>query len=457
MKKSKNVFYYLFHNFIVRYLIVEYFRFRWKSISKIRLKQNYGRIARGHKPKIIFGTNPLKNNKYWSEALTDFDSTTISSTFFEKINKRSDFDLFYEDIIERNYERLPDFLKKACLHYLIVDFFLRNADVIVTSFESLNIDLPFDFYQLFKNAGIKFVVIPYGSDFWRYSQVEDESYKFGLMCHYPNEGIRENVIKNSINYWNEKADLVCLSSSIDGVSRYDIFPVNILCLDLIDWKTKKIYSKADGINGEVIIVHTPNHRSIKGTEFLIHAIEELRSEGFKIRLMLLEGIQNDEVKNILIEKADILVEKLTYSVYGLSGIEGMAIGLPVISNLENEKMTRAFRRYSYLDECPLLSSNPETIKRDLRALIINPTLRSELGLAGRKYAIKYHSYNAFQEIFKKMIDKIWFNKDVDLMNMFHPLNPDSYNNKSPKIEHPLIENNLPGEYFSQQQELTNTK
>ena len=29
------------------------------------------------------------------------------------------------------------------------------------------------------------------------------------------------------------------------------------------------------------------------------------------------------------------------------------------------------------------------------------------------------------------------------MNMFHPLNPDSYNNQSPKIEHPLFENKIP--------------
>ena len=35
--------------------------------------------------------------------------------------------------------------------------------------------------------------------------------------------------------------------------------------------------------------------------------------------------------------------------------------------------------------------------------------------------------------------------DVDLMNLFNPLNPESYNNQSPIINHPLVKNKIPKE------------
>ena len=38
----------------------------------------------------------------------------------------------------------------------------------------------------------------------------------------------------------------------------------------------------------------------------------------------------------------------------------MASGLPVLANLDHEAYTTVFRRYAFLNECPILSSSPET-------------------------------------------------------------------------------------------------
>jgi glycosyltransferase involved in cell wall biosynthesis len=143
------------------------------------------------------------------------------------------------------------------------------------------------------------------------------------------------------------------------------------------------------------------------------------------------------------EDADILAEQLIFIGYAMSGLEGMSVGLPVLSNLNNEVYTRLFRRYSYLNECPILSTNPETIKDNLRILIRNPELRKELGNAGIEYSRKYHSIEANEYLFRNLYDKIWHNKESNLLNLFHPLNADSWNNKSPKIKHPLVENKIP--------------
>ena len=76
-------------------------------------------------------------------------------------------------------------------------------------------------------------------------------------------------------------------------------------------------------------------------------------------------------------------------------------------------------------------------------LITRPDLRKQIGRASRQFLEKYQSNKMIQFVFDKVYDKIWYKKDIDLMNMFHPLNPDSYNNQIPKIEHPLFENKIP--------------
>jgi len=193
--------------------------------------------------------------------------------------------------------------------------------------------------------------------------------------------------------------------------------------------------------GLVKIFHAPNHRGLKGTEFIVEAVNQLVEEGLKVELVLIEKMQNHELLELLRNEADILVDQLLFG-YGLNAIEGMALGLPVVTNLENEEYTRAFRRYSYLNECPAVSGTPESILDVLRVLIAKPDLRKQLGLANRKYAEKYHSEKTATFMFSKIYDKIWNNASINLMSLFLPLDRSSYNNQSDKIVHPLFENKI---------------
>ena len=62
---------------------------------------------------------------------------------------------------------------------------------------------------------------------------------------------------------------------------------NTLMLDLQLWIASK-NNLANGYEGEVVIVHAPNHRGFKGTEFIIEAIKKIKESGLKVRLILLE-------------------------------------------------------------------------------------------------------------------------------------------------------------------------
>jgi glycosyltransferase involved in cell wall biosynthesis len=191
------------------------------------------------------------------------------------------------------------------------------------------------------------------------------------------------------------------------------------------------------------VIHTPNHRGAKGTEFVQEAIERLRSEGLQIELVLVERMPNEEVRRLM-RTADILAEQFIFTGYAFSGIEGMASGLAVMSNLENETYTRLLRRFSFLDECPILSTTPESLYENLGLLVRNPKLRRALGTAGRAYVEKYHSYRTSQYMFGAVYDRIVHGKDVELQRIFHPLLGD-YNRSVAKVDHPLVESRLPAD------------
>ena len=227
---------------------------------------------------------------------------------------------------------------------------------------------------------------------------------------------------------------------VDGIGRWDVLLPNSLTLDLEKWKVGSNKSSSNGMDAPVVVAHSPNHRGCKGTEFIIKAVDQLKEEGLKIELRLLEGVKNDEVRNLLCENAHILIEQLIFTGHGLSGLEGMASCLPTISNLEDEEYTLPMRRWSYLDECPLVSATPENILDVLRKLVTNPKLRDELGKAGRKYVEKYHGYDSSHYLFSNVIDYIYGRKE-SIINLYHPILGD-YPNRSPKIEHPLVKNRI---------------
>jgi glycosyltransferase involved in cell wall biosynthesis len=143
----------------------------------------------------------------------------------------------------------------------------------------------------------------------------------------------------------------------------------------------------------------------------------------------------------------VLAEQFLAPGYGTNGVEGLASGLPVLANLEHEAYSRVYRRFGFLNECPIVSAAPENLAERLRVLVRNPELRRELGTASRAFAEKYHSYATAQYMFGALYEKLVRGADIDLMTLFHPLLSE-YNRRTPRVQHPLIENRLTSEWLS---------
>lgn len=391
-----------------------------------------------NKPRLVWGSTPIISNSYWSKAmkLAGFESETFTNTYYSSINKRSDWDRVLNDEFKFPF----NFLKP----YFAFIIGIIKYDVFFISFDGFfigNTVLRKSQAFILHLANKKVVVLPYGGDSYSYGRIRSTSLIHGLMMSYPKASKKQNKIKSNVDYWCKHGDVVVPGiMGPDGFGRWDILTPSIINIDLDLWKTSQRHSTADGTTKTVYIAHAPNHRGFKGTEFIVDAVDILKKEGLLVELILLENIQNHEVRNTLRNCADILVEQLIFTGYALNALEGMACGLPVISNLEDDTYTLPMRRWSYLNECPIVSACPENIVDVLRKLIIQPSLRQVLGKASRSYVSKYHSLNAAQHMFGEILEYLYGRRE-SLINLYHPiLNKNSQNIS--KVQHPLINSRI---------------
>ena len=399
------------------------------------LARRYNQV---NSPRLVWGSTPIINNSYWSRAMRQagYLSNTFTTNYYSSINSREDWDR----ILSEEYKWIPSRIKPWIA---FIDCLFRY-DIFIISFNGFFIGrypLAHLQAQILKLAGKKIVVMPYGGDSYLYHRIRSIGTLHGLMMSYPKAAADQQRIRRNVDYWCAHADAVIPGfMGPDGFGRWDVLMPSSLAIDLNSWVASTKQNDADGMFGSIVITHAPNHRGFKGTEFVLDAIRILQAEGLKIELRLLEKIQNNEVRRILCEDTDILIEQIICTGHGLNGLEGLASGLPVISNLEDDAYMLPMRRWSFFGECPLVSASPETLVDVLRKLVKRPKLRQQLGKAGRAYAKKYHGLDSAQYFFSNIIDYVYGRRE-SLINLYHPLLGE-YPNRSPKIRHPLVNNRI---------------
>lgn len=153
-------------------------------------------------------------------------------------------------------------------------------------------------------------------------------------------------------------------------------------VDLRDWRALPV-STARTIR----VVHSPTDRSIKGTHYVLQAIEQLKAEGLPVELVLIEGLSRDEARQRY-EAGDVFVDQLLIGWYGSFGVEAMALGRPVLCYIREPDLR--FVPAEMAAELPVVRTTPRTLTEDLRRVVLDATLRRDLGERGRAYVEKWH-------------------------------------------------------------------
>jgi glycosyltransferase involved in cell wall biosynthesis len=401
------------------------------------------RPPRHARPRVVWGPEPILSYAHWSRALrkAGYQSQTVMHGVYERINRSDDFDVLYEDLVAPEWAFLLG-------PYVAFVRALFGADVFQHHYSGgflSTTPLWRVESELLRLASARVVTQAHGNDAYLSSQIADLSLRHALLTSYPALARNEARTRRRVDYWTAHSDCTFGGLQMDGLGRWDVLPCSVATIDVEQWQRRAPYSRADGRSGGTVrIAHAPNHRGFKGSEFIIDAVGRLRAEGLDVELVLLEGIQNSELRQVLTTDVDVLAEQIIATGYAMNGVEGMAAGLPVLANLEDHALTGVLRRFSYLDECPILSATPETIADRLRALVTDPELRERLGRAGAAYAAKYHSDETAQYLYGSIYRRIWHGEDVALLDLFHPLKSE-YNRSRPRIEHGLVRNRLPAD------------
>jgi glycosyltransferase involved in cell wall biosynthesis len=383
-----------------------------------------GRQREGIRPRLVYGPVPVINIKYMSQAMRRLGYEAETFVYqISRIHTRADYDYYAPEFFASSLTRRGPLgvLRTLLFQYGVFLWLLRRFDIFHFFFSGgflSNTPLQFFEIQLLHLAGKKVVVMPFGSDAAVPSHTHSMILRQGLMMHYPHLGSEETKKLRWLDYFSNHADFTvgCVGHA-ETLPRWDMLTTHYYPIDTEAWSPTDDRPLGNGQEGPVTVIHAPNHRGLKGTDFLIAACEELIAEGHPIRLLLLEGVPNSEVKRVMSE-SDILAEQFILG-YALTAMEGMSLGKVVMSNLTDDHYYQVHRLYTGLDECPIVNTPIDKIKEHLQMLVTQPELRKQLGQAGREYVVKYHSYEAVGAMWHAIYRKLWYSENIDL-SAWHP-------------------------------------
>lgn len=313
----------------------------------------------------------------------------------------------HDIILSQRYRLLFRF--KITEYFLQIFLFLWAAwhhDLIITCFLGRLLDrtilLRWFELPLLWMAGRKIILNTYGADITTPRLTLKGRYKYSIMEGYLKDqkyrSLDEDAIKKNRDYCQVWAD--CIVSAIDHVEylrRVDEY-FHMRCID-----TSRFVPTYRNTKVIPVIIHAPNHRLLKGTEYLIVAVDELNKEGIRCTLKIMEQRPHDEVFEEII-KADIAADQFLVGAYARFAIEAMTLGKPVLCYLREDLI-----QYNPIwTECPIINSNPDNLKEKLRRLVLmSPEERADIGRKGRAYVEKYHSIQYVGERMDKIIKKVW--------------------------------------------------
>jgi hypothetical protein len=254
---------------------------------------------------------------------------------------------------------------------------------------------------LYQLAKVKVVVMPYGSDVQEMSRSSNLLYKHAIGRDYPRHRFNRKRIAAKIDLWTRQANHIIAGCDwVDYMYYWDTLMLAHFSIDLAKWQPV-VTTDSDGTDTTrpLRILHAPNHRTIKGTEFFIRAVEELQAEGVAVELVMLERVPNHKVQEVM-NAVDVVADQLIIGWFAMFAIEGMALQKPVLCYLRAE-FIELFTTYGLLSEgeIPILNCTPLTVKAVIRDLALNRAQLADIGRRSRAFVTKHHSTAAIGRVF----------------------------------------------------------
>ena len=129
---------------------------------------------------------------------------------------------------------------------------------------------------------------------------------------------------------------------------------------------------------KIVIGHSPTNRLKKGTDVILEALQKVDN----IEVLLMEGLTNAEVIELK-KKCHLFIDQIILDAYGMSAVECLTIGVPVIASRLDIK------------NCPVIKVDEPNVDCVLKCInFAIQELKNDLSKHTFDYAKKTHSYRA---------------------------------------------------------------
>jgi len=253
----------------------------------------------------------------------------------------------------------------------------KEAQVFIFLCDSFNYDSS-DLRKI-KEAGKKIIYIFVGDDArWYFGMEQDfklhnlNVYSYGDNYDYAITGLIRRMVK--VRNAEKYADAIFSKREQSQIQLRPFYHFP-MCVYLDDYLPNHSQRPTNPI-----VVHAPTHTLMKGTEYVLKAFEELKSEGILFTPILVKDLSHLEAKKVY-ANADIVIDQLYIPGGGKLSTEAMALGKVVMSRM-------AYGTYEQgvpLDDCPIIDVSQDSIKDRLREIILDYNKRISLSKQGREY------------------------------------------------------------------------
>ena len=146
-------------------------------------------------------------------------------------------------------------------------------------------------------------------------------------------------------------------------------------------------------------------RNIKGSPFVLAAIERLKQEGHPIEYYFIENKPSNQMR-FYQAQADIVVEQLIYGWWGSTGVETMALGKPVVCYLRPSWKTFFLKTFPEYDSLPIVEADTNTIYDVLKKLVTDADYRRRKGEESRRFAEAHFDPEKNAKAFAKLLEAL---------------------------------------------------
>ena len=267
-----------------------------------------------------------------------------------------------QNILENVYFKLRDFSHSKKIENAIIEHDLYNYDIY-------HFDGGMDFYRdcrfikKLKKHGKKIVCCYFGSDLRTrgiFKKIEDLS-DLNLTIEFDHLKLYKNL-------------------------KYIYFPFEY---------TNTFLPKK--INDKIKIIHSPTNRLFKGTYKILKVIENLKKT-VDFEFILAENMVRNELLKLKAQ-CDIAIDQVGGefggSGYGRNSLENLAIGLPTITEFNDEY-------HKFLGDNPFINANINELYKILLQLIKDKSILKGYDMKGKKWLEKTHSYEAVNKSLMKI-------------------------------------------------------